>query len=98
MTPGWDSDWWGRDPIEQAGDPPMTSETWEPLMKEPTPEDLSYLTDSNIEFCLDYYAQEYQRRNLRKARAWAKALILTLHSPQEDESPRLPSVHRPYSA
>jgi hypothetical protein len=18
MTPGWDSDWWGRDPIEQA--------------------------------------------------------------------------------
>jgi hypothetical protein len=30
MNPGWDSDWWGRDPIEQAGDPPMTSEPWEP--------------------------------------------------------------------
>jgi hypothetical protein len=22
MTPGWDSDWWGRDPIEQAGEDP----------------------------------------------------------------------------
>jgi hypothetical protein len=30
MSPGWDSDWWGRDdPIEQAGEEPM--KPWEEL-------------------------------------------------------------------
>jgi hypothetical protein len=24
--PGWSNDWWGRDPIEEAGEPPMTEE------------------------------------------------------------------------
>jgi hypothetical protein len=26
MTPGYDSDWWGRDPIEQAGGEPEAEE------------------------------------------------------------------------
>jgi hypothetical protein len=27
MTPGYDSDWWGRDPIEEAGEDPRYVET-----------------------------------------------------------------------
>jgi hypothetical protein len=44
------------------------NETWEPTPKEPTPEDMSYLSNENVEFCCTYYFRELGKRDPNDAR------------------------------
>jgi hypothetical protein len=95
MTPGWDNDWWGRDPIEQAGEDPRERAE---EMKEPSPEDMSYLSDPNIEWCLEHYLREYAKRNRKKAMAcWSDLGMKFLFNVEEfEEVPQFfkANVHR----
>jgi hypothetical protein len=36
-------------------------------MKEPTPEDMSYLSDENVRFCCSYYFREMCKRDTSQA-------------------------------
>jgi hypothetical protein len=55
-------------------------------VKEPSPEDMSYLSDSNIEWCLAHYLREYAKRNRKKAMAcWSDLGVKFLYNVEEFE-------------
>jgi hypothetical protein len=72
-----------------------SGETWEPVMKEPTPEDMSYLSNENLEWCAAYYFTELCKRNLGAADyLLSRFEHIWMDEEHKRRSERLPSVHR----
>jgi hypothetical protein len=87
MTPGWDSDWWGRDPIEQAGeDPRLYVETDSGERGQAMKDEISFRIGA-----LQFDAEQAFAR-LLEASPWLARQFLDECEAQM--KPRLPSVHR----
>jgi hypothetical protein len=64
-------------------------------MKEPTPEDMSYLSQENLEWCAAHYFTELCKRNLEAANTLLNRLgHIWVDQHLENKRDRLPSVHR----
>jgi hypothetical protein len=64
-------------------------------MKEPTPEDMSYLSIENLEWCVAHYFRELCKRNLNSADDLITSLEHVWTAQQlVNQKSRLPSVHR----
>jgi hypothetical protein len=64
-------------------------------MKEPTPEDMSYLSNENLEWCAAYYFTELCKRNLDAAdNLLSRFEHIWMDQQKENQRNRLPSVHR----
>jgi hypothetical protein len=86
MTPpGWDSDWWGRDPIEQAGGEPEAEEVGEGFDIDAVSKRLSGL-EFDCRVALDRFME---------ASPWLTRQLLEDYMERLGSSPRrFPSVHR----
>jgi hypothetical protein len=64
-------------------------------MKEPTPEDMSYLSQENLEWCAAYYFTELCKRNLDAADTLLSRFEhIWMDQQLRNQRDRLPSVHR----
>jgi hypothetical protein len=65
-------------------------------VKEPAPEDMSYLSDQNLEWCLEHYLREYAKRDRKKAMAcWSDLGVKYLYDVEEfeEELPQFFKAH-----
>jgi hypothetical protein len=83
MIPGWDSDWWGRDPIEQAGEDPREREEMADTYNE---------FDPGFRIGHLMFSAETAFADLLEASPWLARQFLD--ECEEKMRPRLPSVHR----